>query len=101
MHDTLVEADKLKAKGVKIIGVRIARRYVGSTVLKIIATSGQTLETTFKDIGNTVDRIVEGFCPQTTTGVISLMHLFSSSFPGTDYCFNFSWKDIYRFINIS
>ena len=90
LHDTLVEADKLKAKGVKIIGVRIARRYVGSTVLKIIATSGQTLETTFKDVGNTVDRIIEGFCPQTTTSVISLMHLFSSSFPGTDYCFNFS-----------
>ena len=84
MHDTLVEADKLKAKGVKIIGVRIASRYVGSTVLKKIATDGQTLETTFDDIGNTIDRIVEGFCPQTTTGVISLIHLFSSSFPGTD-----------------
>ena len=84
MHDTLVEADKLKAKGVKIIGVRIASRYVGSTVLKKIPTDSQTLETTFDDIGNTIDRIVEGFCPKTTTGVISLIHLFSSSFPGTD-----------------
>ena len=101
MYDTLAEADKLKAKGVRIVGVRIARGYVGSTVLKQVATSGQTLETTSNDIGNTVDRIVEGFCPQTTTGVISLMHFFSSSFPSTDYCFNFSWKDIYCFTNIN
>ena len=70
----------------RIVGVGAAAGYVGSTVLKKIATDGQTIETTFDDIGNTIDRIVEGFCPQTTTGVhmISLIHLFSSSFPGTD-----------------
>ena len=97
VDDTLVEADKLKAKGVRIVGVRIARVYVDLTVLKQIATDGQTLETTFDDIGNTIDKIVEGFCPQTTTGMISLIPLFSSSFHGTDYCFNFSWKDIILF----
>ena len=57
----------------RIIGVRVAHAYPRSTFLKQITTDGQTLETTFDDIENIVDRIVAGVCPQPTAGVIYLI----------------------------
>lgn len=73
--DTLAEAEYLKAKGVRIIGVRLAHYPVHSDFIKNVSTDDQSIETTFDDIGNTVDRIVLGFCPQLTSGVMALFSL--------------------------